>query len=197
MSAQDEAAKALLNLHVNPVPGNPNLAVVDMSDGVHQVGPEDAAAAMTDFTFPRPRKSQGKPGAVARSRPSSAMPASVVAAVAAASAMPPSAAMRVAPAMVNLQMGVRKPAPKQRTLQAITPEQLREICRENGLLTTGTKQNLSDRICLALGDAGANMIDEIGVKRMMNKGGKSQKRKARSHRRKSHRKSHKHGRRAH
>ena len=207
MSKAEAAAAALLDLRagVNPLPGNDNLVLVNMRNGAHQVGPIDAAGAMTEFTFPRQPNRKSNASVKSKKAASAASAASAMQVV----EMPPSAAMQVMPSsqafvrpIFKLQIAHRNPAPTQRSLKAINPDQLREICRKHGIDPIGTKQQVSDRICLKLGEEGANIIDRMGRENMSKKGGKSQKRKARSHHRKSHRKSHhrkshKHGRRAH
>ena len=76
--------------------------------------------------------------------------------------------------------------PRQRTLAAIKLEELQAICMENRIPTTGTKQDLSDRICQTFGQHGVTLIENKLAERPST-GGKSHRRKSRHRHRKTNR----------
>ena len=68
----------------------------------------------------------------------------------------------------------RKVEPVQRAFRRISHAQLQQLCREHALLDSGTKKQLSDRICAKLGHAGAEFIR---LKAFSHHGGKSHTRR--------------------
>jgi hypothetical protein len=99
--------------------------------------------------------------------------------------MPASAPMQMPASAIHARL-VQPTEPRQRTLDAIKLNELQEICRENGISTTGTKKELSDRICHEFGTRGVTLI-ETKLAERPSTGGKSHRRKSRHRHRKTNR----------
>ena len=99
--------------------------------------------------------------------------------------MPASAPMQMPASAIHARL-VQPIRPRQRTLAAIKLEELQAICMENRIPTTGTKQDLSDRICQTFGQHGVTLIENKLAERPST-GGKSHRRKSRHRHRKTNR----------
>ena len=91
--------------------------------------------------------------------------------------------MSAAAPVENIRL-VQRNEPRQRILNKISRQELEDICIEHNISTSGTKKDLSDRICETLPRGMGVALIEYIVQNRKN-GGKSHRRKSRHRRRKT------------
>jgi hypothetical protein len=92
--------------------------------------------------------------------------------------------MSTAAPVENIRL-VQRDEPRERILSKISRQELEDICIEHNILSSGTKKELSDRICKTLPRGMGVGLIEAKLLARGKRGGKSHRRKSRHRRRKT------------